>query len=289
MARCCSAASSTPRRPMSWRRWPITSSSTAPRSRWRAGPRSSSVRRFTIAPERIRDGRVLFDRDESRHLARVLRLRPGDTVLATDGAGREYTVRLDTLGDEATGTVLGVGANERESPVRITLLQAVPKGDEMESIVRASTELGATRILPALTARTIVTLDPGRWRDRARRWQRVAKEAAKQCGRAVVPEVDEPRALAQAIEVAEAADLRLCLWERFADVAAGGQGGGQGRLLGTTLAATLPPALAPGSHIGLLIGPEGGLTSEEVEAARTRGWLVVGVGPRILRTETAGP
>jgi 16S rRNA (uracil1498-N3)-methyltransferase len=246
------------------------------------------VRRFTIAPERIRGGRVVFDRDESRHLARVLRLRSGDTVLAADGAGHEYTVRLETVGDEATGTVLAAGANEHESPIRITLVQAVPKGDKMESIVRAATELGVTRVVPVLTARTIVALDPGRWRDRARRWQRVAKEASKQCGRAVVPVIDVPRALAQALALTEPADLRLCLWER-AVVAAGGKSGGQARLLGTTLSANLPPALPAGSHIGLLIGPEGGLTSEEVEGARAVGWTVVGAGPRILRTETAGP
>ena len=246
------------------------------------------MRRFTIAPERIRDGRVFFDRDESRHLARVLRLRSGDTVLAADGTGHEYTVRLETIGDEATGTVLDVGANDHESPLRITLIQSVPKGDKMESIVRASTELGVTRIVPVLTARTIVTLEPARWRDRARRWQRVAKEAAKQCGRAVVPPVEAPRALADAFDLDETADLRLCLWEGSAS-AAGGQGGGQARLLGTTLAASLPPALPAGSHICLLIGPEGGLTWDEVDGARARGWLVVGVGPRILRTETAGP
>src|SRR5215470_8672413 len=200
MARCCSAASSTARRPTSWRRWPITGSSTARRSRWRAGPRSSSVRRFTISPERIRDGRVVFDRDESRHLARVLRLRSGDTVLAVDGAGREYTVRLETIGDEATGTVLDVGANDRESPLHITLVQSVPKGDKMEAIVRASTELGVARIVPVLTERTIVTLEPSRWRERARRWQRVAKEAAKQCGRTVIPEIETPRAFAECAE-----------------------------------------------------------------------------------------
>jgi len=248
------------------------------------------VRRFTIAPERIRDGRVVFDRDESRHLARVLRLRSGDTVLASDGVGREYTVRLETVGEEATGTVIGVGANEHESPIRIILVQAVPKGDKMESVVRASTELGVARIVPVLTARTIVTLDSARWRDRARRWQRVAKEAAKQCGRAVVPPVDVPRPLGEALDLAvDAIGLRLCLWEEVADGAAGGQGGGQARLLGTPLAASLPPALPAGSHIFLLIGPEGGLASDEVEAARDRGWTIVGLGPRILRTETAGP
>src|SRR4029450_10074107 len=207
-------------------------SSTPLPSRWRAGPRSSSVRRFTITPESIRDGRVVFDRDESRHLARVLRLRPGDTVLAADRSrgedtvtleegrarpadapGGQYPVRLEPVGDEATGTVVGVGTSEHESPVRITLLQSVPKGDKMESIVRATTELGVARIVPVLTARTIVTLDAARWRDRARRWQRVAKEAAKQCGRALVPPVDVPRPLGEALELRGDADLRLCLWE----------------------------------------------------------------------------
>ena len=156
--------------------------------------------------------------------------------------------------------------------------------------MRASTELGVTRIVPVLTARTVVTLEPGRWRERARRWQRVAKEAAKQCGRAVVPPVDVPRPLDEAFELlTRLPTLRLCLWEEALSGAAGGQGGGQTRLLGTTLAASLPPALPAGARVGLLIGPEGGLTLEEVESARARGWAVVGVGPRILRTETAGP
>jgi len=247
------------------------------------------VRRFTIAAERIRNGRVFFDRDESRHLALVLRLRSGDTVLAADGTGREYTVRLETVGEETTGTVLGVGASDRESPLRVILIQSVPKGDKMETIVRAATELGVTRIVPALTARTIVTLEPGRWRDRARRWQRIAKEAAKQCGRAVVPPVDVPRPLGDALALGETADVRLCLWEGVAARAAGGRGGREARVLATTPAPSLPPALPPGSHIGILIGPEGGLTSSEVEDAQARGWVVVGVGPRILRTETAGP
>ncbi|HYS15547.1 MAG TPA: 16S rRNA (uracil(1498)-N(3))-methyltransferase [Candidatus Binatia bacterium] len=245
------------------------------------------MRRFTITPERIRGGRVFFDRDESRHLARVLRLRAGDTVLATDGAGREYTVRLETVGEEATGTVLGVATRGRESPVQITLLQSVPKGDKMESIVRASTELGVARVVPVLTARTVVTLEPGRWRDRARRWQRVAKEAAKQCGRAVVPPVDVPRPLGDVLALEEPADLRLCLWEGA--VSADRQGGEQARVLGTTLAASLPSALPGGAGIHLLVGPEGGLSWEEVESVRARNWTIVGVGPRILRAETAGP
>ena len=157
------------------------------------------MHRFAIAPERIDGPRVTFDREETRHLARVLRLGPGDLVLATDGLGHEYTVRIETLGAGATGTVLDAAPRLTESPVAVTLVQGIPKGDKMEAIIRAATELGVTRIAPALTARTVVSLEEDRWRERARRWQRVAREAAKQCGRAVVPEVMEPAPLARVL------------------------------------------------------------------------------------------
>ena len=230
------------------------------------------MRRFTLPPERVVDGRVTFDADESRHLTRVLRLRAGDTVVATDGAGRDYTVRLESVGEAATGTVLAAERGTPESRLAITLIQGVPKGDKMEAIVRAATELGVTRVRPALCERTIVRLEPARWRDRARRWQRVAREAAKQCGRAVIPEVEPPRLLAQCLAIGEPADLALCLWE----------GGG------VPLAEALKGAVAPRSAL-VVVGPEGGLAPAEVEAARARGLTIASLGPRILRTETAGP
>ena len=230
------------------------------------------MRRFTLQPERLAGGRVTFDADESRHLARVLRLRPGDTVVATDGAGRDYTVRLERLGEEAVGAVLAEAAGVAASPLAITLIQGMPKGDKMEAIVRAATELGVARVLPALCERTIVRLEASRWRERARRWQRVAREAAKQSGRAVIPEVEPPRPLDGWLAAEPPGDLPLCLWE------------GGGAPLGGVLAAASRPRSAT-----VVIGPEGGLTAGEVEVARTRGLQVVSLGPRILRTETAGP
>jgi 16S rRNA (uracil1498-N3)-methyltransferase len=230
------------------------------------------MRRFTIAPERIMRGHVAFDADESRHLSRVLRLRPGDTVIATDGAGHDYTVRLDTVGAQATGSVLRVATHDAESPLAVTLVQVVPKGDRMETIVRAATELGVARVLPALAARTVVRLDGAGWRDRTRRWQRVAREATKQCRRGVVPDVEEPRPIGERLPLAAAADLALCVWE------------GDGPSLERALHAASSPRTAL-----LLIGPEGGLADDEVAAARAHGWTTVSLGPRILRTETAGP
>ena len=91
------------------------------------------MRRFTLPPERVVAGRVTFDAAESRHLTRVLRLGPGDTVVATDGAGRDYTVRLDSVGEAASGTVLAVERGAPESPLAITLVQGIPKGDKMEA------------------------------------------------------------------------------------------------------------------------------------------------------------
>jgi 16S rRNA (uracil1498-N3)-methyltransferase len=230
------------------------------------------MRRFTLQPEQLAGGRVTFDAAESRHLARVLRLRPGNTVVATDGAGRDYTVRLESLGDAAVGTVLGEAAGVAASPLSITLIQGVPKGDKMEAIVRAVTELGVARVQPALCERTIVRLEASRWRDRARRWQRVAREAAKQSGRAMIPEIETPRPLGDWLAAAAPADLALCLWER------------DGASLGGVLAASGFPRSAL-----VLVGPEGGLAGEEVERAGAHGLAVVSLGPRILRTETAGP
>jgi 16S rRNA (uracil1498-N3)-methyltransferase len=230
------------------------------------------MRRFTIAPERIARGQVAFDADESRHLSRVLRLRPGDTVIATDGAGHDYTVRLDTVGAHATGSVLRVAVHDAESPLAVTLVQVVPKGDRMETIVRAATELGVARVLPALTERTVVRLDAAGWRERTRRWQRVAREASKQCRRAVVPDVEEPRPLAERLALAAGSDLALCVWEGH----------------GPSLARALETSIAPRTAL-VLIGPEGGLAEDDVDAARAHGWTTVSLGARILRTETAGP
>jgi 16S rRNA (uracil1498-N3)-methyltransferase len=230
------------------------------------------MRRFAIAPDRVVAGRVTFDALESRHLARVLRLRPGDTIIASDGAGHDYTVRLESVGARATGTVLGMAPRGLESPLAITLVQGIAKGDKMEAIVRAATELGVTRIQPALTVRTIVRLGPGAAVGRTERWRRVAREAAKQCGRSVVPDVATPAPLTACLQAGRGAELAICLWEGDAP----------------PLVAACETAGRP-RRAAVLIGPEGGLEAAEVDAARGAGWRVASLGGRILRTETAGP
>jgi len=230
------------------------------------------MRRFTLAPDAIDSGRVAFGAAESRHLARVLRLRAGDTVVVSDGAGRAFTVRLERVGARSRGTIVGEAPRVAESPLAVTIIQGVPKADKMDTIVRVATELGCARVLPALAERTVVRMDAAGWRERARRWQRVAREAATQSRRAVVPDIDTPRPLVDTLGAAATVDLALCAWE----------GGGE------PLARTLDAARAPRTA-ALLVGPEGGLAGHEVQAARAAGWRVVSLGPRVLRTETAAP
>ena len=230
--------------------------------------------RFYLPRAAIESGRVRFDAEETRHIARTLRLRPGDLVAAVDGDGTHFTVRLERVTSRAVeGAITAVEPKGVESPLAITLAQGIPKGNKLETIIRACVELGVVRILPIVTERTIVRLDPARARDRLPRWQRVAKEAAKQCGRAVIPPVESPRPLADLLAAEEADGLRLCLWEKEA----------------RPLDAVLEGVDAPARAVTVLVGPEGGLSAAEVEAARSRGFVVAGLGPRILRTETAGP
>ena len=228
--------------------------------------------RFYLRAEAVSGPRVTFDAQETRHLARVLRLRPGDVVHAVDGQGQELTVRLTQVSTRsAEGLILGREAGRSESPLLLTLVQGLPKGDKMEAIIRMATELGVTRVVPVITERTVVRADATRGAGRLLRWQRVAREAAKQCGRTVIPEVTASRALAEWLGDGSPEGLLLCLWE---DERA-------------CLADRLPPA--PVAAATLVVGPEGGLAADEVERLAEAGAVVAGLGPRVLRTETAGP
>jgi len=230
------------------------------------------VTRFLIRPEGIAGERVTFDAEETRHLTRVLRLGPGDTVEAFDGMGNLLTVRLERVGARlAQGALLARAALRSESPLHLTLAQSIPKGDKMEGIIRMATELGAARVVPLMTARCVVRVDLGRPGPRLSRWQRVAKEAAKQSGRAVVTEVTPPQRLAEWIEARETGELLVCLWEDARE----------------PLGPQLPPQPVSGATV--VVGPEGGLERAEADALRASGAIIGGLGPRILRTETAGP
>jgi len=228
------------------------------------------VTRFHLAPDAVRGDRVTFDAAAAHHLGRVLRAAVGDLVQAVDARGELLSVRLTGLAARrAEGLIVGRAALDTESPLQLTLAQAIPKGDKMEHIIRMTTELGVTRVIPLMTARTVVRLKPARWGPRIGRWQRVAREAAQQSGRAAVPEIASPREIG-AWRPDDRDGLLICFWEE------------ERRGLATRLPA------GPCPRATVVVGPEGGLTAEEVRGLTDAGALVAGLGPRLLRTETAG-
>ncbi len=237
------------------------------------------MHRFFVEGSARPGDEIAFGAAAARQMARVLRLVPGDRVAAVDPEGWELLVeltRLDLRG--AAGRVLARERRETEPPVRVVLAQGIPKGDKMDFVVQKCTEVGVSAILPTVTRRTVVDLR-GKEEERRERWQRIAREAAEQCGRVRVPEVLPAMRLEAAVAELAGADLFLIPWEEersrglravLREARAQGSGGGR-----------------PGT-VAVLIGPEGGFAADEVELAMSRGAQPVSLGPRLLRTETAG-
>ncbi len=222
-------------------------------------------RRFYVAPGMLDADSIVFAPREAHHIAAVLRLRAGARVVVFDGR-REAAVALHAV-DEAGVTARLVGpVHAARRPLEVTLLQGVARGPKMDMIVRMGTELGLSAIVPVLTARAVP--DPGP--ARLARWQRVAQEAARQCGRGDLPEIRPAADLKTALETLGPVDLFVIPWEE------------EDRPIGEVIAGAACASAA------VLIGPEGGLAPEEVAAGRASGGQTVSLGPLILRTETAG-
>jgi 16S rRNA (uracil1498-N3)-methyltransferase len=182
--------------------------------------------------------------------------------------------RIESFAGETVNCqVLRRGLAGGEPPLRVVLVQGLAKGDRMDTVIQKGTELGAAAFWPVVCKRSVVRLDASKKISRLERWQRIAAGATKQCRRALVPEVAEPLEWSTALGLIPPGALVLILWEDEA---------------GRTLKDTLQSRPRP-DEVYLLIGPEGGLEQQEVEEACRRGGIPVTLGPRILRTETAGP
>ncbi len=201
------------------------------------------------------------------HLATVLRARSGDALVlfADDGLEFEGTV-ASVRGSRVTAAV-GEGRKiDRESPLAVTLVQCVPRGDRMDFIVQKATELGVARIVPVLSQRSIVRLDESQAASKAAHWRSVAVNACEHCGRNRLPAIDAPQHLIHYLGSSPAAGARLLFEPEFESPGA---------------------ANVAGAKVEIAIGPEGGFAAEELEAFRISGFTARRLGPRILRTETA--
>jgi 16S rRNA (uracil1498-N3)-methyltransferase len=215
-----------------------------------------------------------IDGETAHYLARVLRVRAGDRLVAFDPAtGEEADAVVAGVDAAGSGLTLDVGAPRAgsvRSPGRIVWIQGLAKGDKCDAVVRDATELGATAFVVVATRRSVVRLEPARARQRVERWSRIAREAARQSGRSDAPEVAVAPSWEEALDRAGGDHARFCLWENAVE----------------PLAPELSPALAQRLPLAFACGPEGGLDPDEVAAARDRGWRAVSLGPRTLRTET---
>jgi 16S rRNA (uracil1498-N3)-methyltransferase len=236
-----------------------------------------NTRRFFVPPAALQADEIrLVDQGLAHQLARVLRLGPGDRLLLLDGAGLACTVELTALGrDTVLGRVLRREPAGGEPPVVASVYLALMRPERFEWAVQKCVELGARRIVPVQFARSLPA-------DRAderklERWRRIAREAAEQACRGILPELAEPIGFAAACEQAAQAELALILWEQQAPpLRAALRGDGAAR-----------EAPARPATVALLSGPVGGITVEELTTARERGIMPVSLGPRILRAETA--
>jgi 16S rRNA (uracil1498-N3)-methyltransferase len=233
------------------------------------------MRRLFVPSEKWLEGRAVVEGEPHRHLSRVLRARAGDRVTLFDGRGGEADAEVVSI--ERDRTLLALGARRQiAAPAgpRIVLLQSLARGDRMDWIIQKTTELGVHEIVPVAAGRSVARLPAADAAPRRARWEKIAQEAARQCGRADVPAIAEPRPLAEAIANPDGGvehdHLRLTLWEAS-----------RGRPLRAAVADPLP------AIVTLLVGPEGGFSEEEVAAAAKSGFEIVGLGPRILRVETA--
>jgi len=206
----------------------------------------------------------------STHLLRVLRLREGDACVLFNGDGHDYPariVRADKRGGEVE--ILDVCVVNTESPLQVWLVQGIARGEKMDLIVQKATELGVTGIIPVISERSEVKLDAPRAEKRRAHWQQVIIAACEQSGRAYIPALHPPQPLAQCGNTLAETGARF-----FLDPQAG------------QALREIPPPPAPG--IALAIGPEGGWSARDRQTLAQMGFTSLRLGPRILRTETAG-
>jgi 16S rRNA (uracil1498-N3)-methyltransferase len=214
--------------------------------------------------------RVALPEAAAAHLVRVLRLREGDACVLFNGDGHDYGARLAETGKRgAVAEVLEARRLDNESSLRVMLVQGIARGEKMDLVLQKATELGVARIVPVDAERTEVRLDGERLRKRMEHWRGVVASACEQSGRARVPAVDAPVAIDRIAGHVGDATVRLCL-DPEGDCTLSGLG------------------IAADATVALAIGPEGGWSPRDRELLRAAGFRGLRLGPRILRTETAG-
>lgn len=211
--------------------------------------------------------------DNLRYLKNVLRLRPGDPIIVFDGFGNEFTARIESFGASGVRISLGEALPRTEKKIQVTLAQAIPKAGKMDWIVKTAAELGADVIIPFVAERSVSRIEGEKAQAKVGRWQKIVREAAR-CSRSPVPAVIEPiLSFADMLLRAMPPSRNLIFWEEE-----------QRQNIRDVLN---EKEFADAGHYFIIVGPEGGLTRDEVARAKASGFISVSLGKRILKVETA--
>jgi 16S rRNA (uracil1498-N3)-methyltransferase len=221
--------------------------------------------RFKINKDQIRDNKIIISGDDYKHIVKVLRFSVDDKIILFDSKGLEYECVIKEISKkELAAEIVNQYITDRESNLNITLFQGITKGDKMDFIVQKATELGVKSIFPVVTQRSEV-----RNTNKISRWQKIADESIKQCGRTKSPSVNPEIKFKKVFDIPKS-DLDLIFYENE-----------------KSLKINNLKHNADITSVSILIGPEGGFSEREVETAQSNNFKSIGFGPRILRSETA--
>ena len=231
--------------------------------------------RFFVRQERIDNDRISIIGEDAHHIARSLRMAVGEEITVCDMQGNEYGCTITSFDDdrEVIAQINSTKHSENEPKCFIRLFQALPKGDKLDTIIQKAVECGVGEIIPFESERCIVKIKADAEERKTERRQRISAEAAKQCGRSVIPEIRQSVSYAEALRMSENSELCLFCYEGDGTEPLGQVLRGYGDKL-------------PGT-ISIFVGSEGGFSIKEAAAARDAGMKMIGLGKRILRTETA--
>lgn len=228
------------------------------------------MRRFFVPPEKLKDPVIALTGSQAHHLRSVLRLQADDEVIVFDGAGRQWLARILSVDHRQVRLqALAPFDDAAEPGLELVVGQGYLKDKKMDVLVRQFTELGVARMIPFQSIRSVPVPDPEKQEKRRERWRRISLEALKQCRRAHPVIIDERIGFEAVLDAAATCELKLLLWENSAG------------------AWPCPDKSVKTQSVFLMIGPEGGFETAETDLAQSRGFHVVGLGPRILRAETA--
>ncbi|MGM9681642.1 MAG: 16S rRNA (uracil(1498)-N(3))-methyltransferase [Eubacteriales bacterium] len=227
--------------------------------------------RFFLSADRLSENPVVIDGEDARHISLSLRMAVGDPLILSDGQGKEYHCVIVSMDKKTVcARVEQVLPCESEPPCKITLYQCLAKGEKMDTIIQKAVEYGVTAIVPVESERCVAKLPSDSADRKLMRWQKISDEAAGQCGRGILPTVGRPMSYDDAVRAAASSRLAFLCYE------------GEGTVpLPHLLSGDCPETLS------FLVGPEGGISKDEVQKAVSAGLHLCGLGKRILRTESA--